>query len=144
MLDEIGDSIVHLLRNAIDHGIEPPEDRAAAGKPAVGRLVLSAARDRSAVVIKVSDDGQGIDRDRVLARAKRDGLVDDDEDGPHRGRAASPARAPGLLDGGEGDGPVRPRRRRRRGVHARARPRRRDGHSLGAGAGHDGGASGCR
>jgi two-component system chemotaxis sensor kinase CheA len=76
MLDEIADSIVHLLRNAIDHGIEMPEKRQAAGKPPAGRLTLSAARDRSAVVIKVSDDGKGIDRDRVLARAKRDGLVD--------------------------------------------------------------------
>lgn len=79
MLDEIGDSIVHLLRNAIDHGLESPEARAAAGKPADGRLVLSAARDRSAVVIRVSDDGKGIDRDRVLQRAKRDGLVDEDK-----------------------------------------------------------------
>jgi two-component system, chemotaxis family, sensor kinase CheA len=76
MLDELGDSIVHLLRNAIDHGIEDSEKRAAAGKPEMGRLVLSAARDRSAVVIKVSDDGKGIDRARVLARAKRDGLMD--------------------------------------------------------------------
>jgi two-component system chemotaxis sensor kinase CheA len=79
MLDEIGDSIVHLLRNAIDHGIESPDVRVAAGKPADGRLVLSAARDRSAVVIRVSDDGKGIDRDRVLQRAKRDGLVDEDK-----------------------------------------------------------------
>jgi two-component system chemotaxis sensor kinase CheA len=76
MLDEIGDSIVHLLRNAVDHGIETPDARTAAGKSPTGRLVLSAARDRSAVVIKVSDDGKGIDRERVLARAKRDGLVD--------------------------------------------------------------------
>lgn len=76
MLDDIGDSIVHLLRNAIDHGIETPDERVAAGKPPTGKLVLSAARDRSAVVIKVSDDGRGIDRRRVLARAKRDGLVD--------------------------------------------------------------------
>lgn len=76
MLDDIADSIVHLLRNAIDHGIEPAADRVAAGKSTVGRLTLSAARDRSAVVIKVSDDGRGIDRKRVLARAKRDGLVD--------------------------------------------------------------------
>jgi len=77
MLDEIAESLVHLLRNAVDHGIEPAEVRAASGKPAVGRLVLSAVRDRSAVVIKVSDDGKGIDRERVLARAKRDGLVDE-------------------------------------------------------------------
>lgn len=76
MLDEIADSIVHLLRNAIDHGFEKPEERLAKGKPAVGRLVLSAVRDRSAVVIKVSDDGKGIDRDRVLEKARRDGLVE--------------------------------------------------------------------
>ena len=76
MLDDIADSIVHLLRNAIDHGIEVPAERIASGKSATGKLVLSAARDRSAVVIKVSDDGRGIDRKRVLARAKRDGLVD--------------------------------------------------------------------
>jgi two-component system chemotaxis sensor kinase CheA len=76
MLDEIGDPIVHLLRNAIDHGVEVPEDRVAAGKPAAGKLKLSAARDRSAVVIRVSDDGRGIDRDRVLAKAKAMGLID--------------------------------------------------------------------
>ncbi|HEY5062325.1 MAG TPA: chemotaxis protein CheA [Gemmatimonadaceae bacterium] len=76
MLDDIADSIVHLLRNAIDHGIEGPEVRVAAGKDPTGRVTLSAERDRSAVVIKVTDDGKGIDRQRVLARAKRDGLVD--------------------------------------------------------------------
>jgi two-component system chemotaxis sensor kinase CheA len=76
MLDEIADSIVHLLRNAVDHGIEAPAVRVTAGKPATGRLVLSAQRDRSAMVITVCDDGAGIDRSRVLARAKRDGLVD--------------------------------------------------------------------
>jgi two-component system chemotaxis sensor kinase CheA len=76
MLDELGDSIVHLLRNAIDHGIEKAEARVAAGKSPTGRLVLSATRDRSAVVIKVIDDGRGIDRAKVLERAKRDGIVD--------------------------------------------------------------------
>lgn len=76
MLDEIGDPIVHLLRNAVDHGFELPEDRVRAGKPAEGRLVLSAIRDRSAVVIRVSDDGRGINRQRVLEKAKADGLVD--------------------------------------------------------------------
>jgi two-component system, chemotaxis family, sensor kinase CheA len=76
MLDEIGESIVHLLRNAVDHGIESPDVRTPQGKPATGRLVLSASRDRSAVVIRVSDDGRGINRVRVLERAKRDGLVE--------------------------------------------------------------------
>jgi two-component system chemotaxis sensor kinase CheA len=76
MLDEIGDPIVHLLRNAVDHGIEAPDVRVAAGKAAEGRLTLSAIRDRSAVLIRVEDDGRGIDRDRVLARARDTGLVD--------------------------------------------------------------------
>ena len=76
MLDEIGDPIVHLLRNAIDHGIEKPEARVAAGKPPVGRLTLAALRDRSAVIIRVSDDGKGIDRERVLRRAKEMHVVD--------------------------------------------------------------------
>jgi two-component system chemotaxis sensor kinase CheA len=76
LLDEVGEPVVHLLRNAVDHGIELPADRAAAGKPRAGRLVLSAARDRAAVLIRVSDDGRGIDRARVLVRAKAAGLVD--------------------------------------------------------------------
>ena len=76
MLDEIADSLVHVLRNAIDHGIETPADRVAAGKPPAGRLHLSAARERSVAVIRVTDDGRGIDRRRVLARAKEDGLID--------------------------------------------------------------------
>ncbi|MEO6526036.1 MAG: chemotaxis protein CheA [Gemmatimonadaceae bacterium] len=76
MLDEVGDPIVHLLRNAVDHGIEPPEVRKAAGKPEAGRLTLSALRDRSAVAIRVTDDGRGIDRDKVLTRARDAGLVE--------------------------------------------------------------------
>jgi two-component system chemotaxis sensor kinase CheA len=76
MLDEIGDPIVHLLRNALDHGIEPPSERVAAGKRPEGRLTLSAVRDRSAVLIRVTDDGRGIDRAKVLARALESGLVD--------------------------------------------------------------------
>jgi two-component system, chemotaxis family, sensor kinase CheA len=76
LLDEIGDPVVHLLRNAIDHGIELPADRKAAGKPAEGQLRLEALRDRSAIVIRVTDDGKGIDRDRVLKKAKDAGLVE--------------------------------------------------------------------
>src|SRR5688572_30810661 len=76
MLDEIGDPVVHLLRNAIDHGFETASERVAAGKPPAGKLVLSAARERSSITIRVTDDGRGIDRDRVLARARKLGLVD--------------------------------------------------------------------
>jgi two-component system chemotaxis sensor kinase CheA len=76
MLDEVGDPIVHLLRNAVDHGIESPDVRRAQGKPEAGQLTLSAVRDRSAVVIRVTDDGRGIDREKVLQRAKAQGIVD--------------------------------------------------------------------
>jgi two-component system, chemotaxis family, sensor kinase CheA len=78
ILDEIADPLVHLLRNAVDHGIEPPEERTARGKPAVGQLVLAAVRERSSVAIRVSDDGRGIDRARVLLRARELGLVGDE------------------------------------------------------------------
>jgi two-component system chemotaxis sensor kinase CheA len=77
MLDEIGDPVVHLLRNAIDHGIETPEERRAAGKAPTGRLTLSATRERSSVIVRVTDDGRGIDRARVLQKARANGLVDD-------------------------------------------------------------------
>jgi two-component system chemotaxis sensor kinase CheA len=76
LLDEIGDPVLHLLRNSIDHGIESPEERVAAGKPARGRLTLSAQRESSYVLIRVADDGRGIDRDRVLRRAREMGVVD--------------------------------------------------------------------
>lgn len=75
VLDEIGEPVVHLLRNAVDHGLERPDDRERAGKARAGRLVLAAQRDRNAVVVTVKDDGRGIDRETVLARAKAAGLV---------------------------------------------------------------------
>lgn len=75
VLDEIGEPVVHLLRNAVDHGLESPDVREAAGKARAGRLILAAYRDRSAVVISVRDDGKGIDRGKVLARALTLGLV---------------------------------------------------------------------
>ncbi len=75
MLDEIGDPIVHLLRNSLDHGIESPGERRAAGKPETGTLHLLAARERSQVLIRVEDDGRGISRERVLAKAVAAGLV---------------------------------------------------------------------
>jgi two-component system chemotaxis sensor kinase CheA len=78
ILDEIGEPLVHLLRNAVDHGIEPPAERLAKGKPAAGRLVVSALRERASVAIRVSDDGRGVDRARVLAKAKEQGLVAED------------------------------------------------------------------
>jgi two-component system chemotaxis sensor kinase CheA len=76
ILDELGDPLVHLLRNAVDHGIEPPAARRKAGKKPEGEVVLAAVRERASVTITISDDGRGIDRARILAKAKREGLVD--------------------------------------------------------------------
>lgn len=80
LLDEIGEPVVHLLRNAVDHGLEPPEERLAAGKPRAGRLTLSAVRDRDSVLVRVSDDGRGLDRARVVARARSSGLLAEGEE----------------------------------------------------------------
>jgi two-component system chemotaxis sensor kinase CheA len=76
ILDELGDPLLHLIRNAADHGLESPQDRQATGKPPEGKILLSAVRERRTVAIRVTDDGRGIDRDAVLAKAKRDGLAD--------------------------------------------------------------------
>ncbi|MEO7216816.1 MAG: chemotaxis protein CheA [Gemmatimonadaceae bacterium] len=76
ILDRIGDPVMHLLRNALDHGIESPEERKLGGKPPQGRLTLSAQREAGYVLIRVADDGRGIDRERVLARAHEAGIVD--------------------------------------------------------------------
>jgi two-component system chemotaxis sensor kinase CheA len=75
ILDEIGEPLVHLIRNAADHGLESAAERTAAGKPAEGRILISAARERNTVAIRVTDDGRGIDRDKVLAKARREGLA---------------------------------------------------------------------
>ena len=72
ILDEIGDPLLHLIRNAADHGIEAPEVRAAGGKSEEGRILLAAARERNSVVLRVSDDGRGIDRAAILAKARRE------------------------------------------------------------------------
>jgi two-component system chemotaxis sensor kinase CheA len=80
ILDEIGEPLLHLIRNAADHGIEPPEERMAAGKPAEGRILLSATRERNTVALRVTDDGRGIDRGRILAKARSEGLATDEID----------------------------------------------------------------
>ncbi len=74
LLDQLGDPLIHLLRNAVDHGIEAPDVRAAAGKPRAGRLILSAARDRASIMLKVTDDGRGVDRAAILRKARALGM----------------------------------------------------------------------
>jgi two-component system chemotaxis sensor kinase CheA len=75
ILDQIGEPLLHLLRNAVDHGIEPPKVRSKAGKPRMGQLSLIASRERNSVVFRVSDDGRGIDREAILEKAKREGVL---------------------------------------------------------------------
>ncbi len=80
ILDEIGEPLLHLIRNAADHGIEPPEQRTSAGKSAEGRILLSATRERNTVALRVVDDGRGIDREQILAKARREGVATGDLD----------------------------------------------------------------
>ncbi len=74
ILDEIADPLVHLLRNAVDHGIETPAERYGAGKPERATLILRAWRDRSSVRIQVQEDGRGINARKVLAKARKQGV----------------------------------------------------------------------
>ncbi|MFF5296836.1 chemotaxis protein CheA [Paractinoplanes globisporus] len=75
LVERISDPLLHLVRNSLDHGIESPSDRVEAGKPAQGQLRLNAYHDAGNIVIEVSDDGRGLDRDRILAKAVDRGLV---------------------------------------------------------------------
>ena len=75
MVERLTDPLLHLVRNAVDHGLEPAEERRAAGKPETGQLTLNAFHDAGSVVVEIEDDGRGIDRDKVLAKALQRGLV---------------------------------------------------------------------
>lgn len=75
VIDRLADPLVHLVRNSVDHGLETPEDRIAVGKSPVGRVHLSAHQTGSEVVITIKDDGRGIDRARVRAKAEANGLI---------------------------------------------------------------------
>ncbi len=76
VIDAIADPLVHLLRNAVDHGVEPPDDRAAAGKPREGCIHLGAFHQGGNVIIEITDDGKGLHRDRILQKAEEKGLID--------------------------------------------------------------------
>ncbi|MFH1815160.1 MAG: chemotaxis protein CheA [Pseudomonadota bacterium] len=78
VVEKIADPLMHLVRNGLDHGLETPEQRELAGKPRQGRLVLSARHESGSILIRIRDDGRGIDRSRVLKRAWERGLVDVD------------------------------------------------------------------
>jgi two-component system chemotaxis sensor kinase CheA len=75
VVEHIGDPLMHLVRNALDHGMETPAEREAAGKPRCGTVHLSACHDSGGILIRIADDGRGIRRDKVLAKAIEKGLV---------------------------------------------------------------------
>lgn len=79
VMEKISDPMVHLIRNALDHGIEMPEVRKAAGKPVLGTIALNAFHQGGSIVIEMTDDGGGIDTERLLAKARGNGLIGESE-----------------------------------------------------------------
>jgi two-component system chemotaxis sensor kinase CheA len=75
MVDFLGDPLVHMVRNSVDHGIEPPEERRAAGKPEHGTVRLAAYHASGNVVVELRDDGRGLDRDKIVRKAIQQGLI---------------------------------------------------------------------
>ncbi|WP_312375533.1 chemotaxis protein CheA [Stutzerimonas nitrititolerans] len=84
VVERIGDPLTHLVRNAMDHGIEPAAIRLAKGKPAQGQVTLNAYHEASSIVIEVTDDGGGLDAGKILAKARERGLVPDGQTLPER------------------------------------------------------------
>jgi len=78
IVEELSDPLVHMIRNSVDHGIELPAARVSKGKPALGTIRLSASHQRGGIVIAIQDDGKGLDRERILAKARERGLIKPD------------------------------------------------------------------
>ena len=79
VLESLGDPLIHLLRNSVDHGVEPPDARRAAGKPAQGVVTLSARHEENHIVIEITDDGGGMDPAKIKAASVRKGLITEAE-----------------------------------------------------------------
>ena len=129
VVEALGDPIVHLVRNSLDHGLESPEERVAAGKPKIGTLEISARHAGGNVVIAVRDDGRGIDPERVARRAVERGLITAERGRLDRRRARRRAALRArLLDRRGHERHLRPRRRHGRRAHHDPRAGRR-GHA---------------
>jgi len=83
VMEQIGDPLTHLVRNALDHGVESVEDRIAAGKPEIGVLTLNAFHQGGNIIIEIKDDGKGIDPEIIYAKAVEKGMIEDGIDIPH-------------------------------------------------------------
>ncbi len=76
IVEELADPLMHMVRNAVDHGIETPEDRLKAGKPPNAKVRLKAAHQAGHILIQISDDGRGLDREKILRKAREKGLIE--------------------------------------------------------------------
>ena len=125
ILEQIGDPLVHVIRNAVDHGLEPPAERWAKGKDASGQLTLRAVHEAGGVAIEVADDGRGLDAGGLKRKAVEKGLL-----APEAAAGMSEEAAfqlvflPGLDHCGEGHRRFRPRRRDGCGPQQRPQPAR--------------------
>ncbi|AIY89720.1 Signal transduction histidine kinase CheA [Geoglobus acetivorans] len=79
VLDQINDPLIHIVRNCVDHGIEYPDERKASGKSEVGKIRLSAWRDKNYIIIEIEDDGKGLDTEKIKKKAIEKGLISPDE-----------------------------------------------------------------
>jgi two-component system chemotaxis sensor kinase CheA len=79
IIEEIGDPLMHMIRNSVDHGIESPEERIAKGKPEVGTVELKAYNEGNQIVIEIADDGNGMDPDKLKAKALEKGIISEKE-----------------------------------------------------------------
>lgn len=79
IIEEIGDPLIHLLRNAVDHGIEPPDQRVAKGKPRIGQLKLQASHEENHIIITIKDDGRGIDPEVVKKSGVKKGMITEEQ-----------------------------------------------------------------
>jgi two-component system chemotaxis sensor kinase CheA len=79
VIDEINDPLIHLVRNSVDHGIEPPDERVANGKPRRGTITLTARHEQGHIIILVQDDGRGINADKLKTNAVQKGLISENE-----------------------------------------------------------------
>ncbi len=77
IVEQLGDPLMHMIRNSVDHGIESAEEREKAGKPTAGKVTLSAGHQAGWIVISITDDGKGLDKSKILAKAQQQGVIDD-------------------------------------------------------------------
>ena len=125
MVEVLNDPLVHMIRNAVDHGIESAEDRVKAGKEPAGTVTLRAYHAAGKVVIELCDDGQGLNKEKILAKAIEKG-PGSQRPGNDRERDLLADLPAGFFDGGEGDGHLRPRGGHGRGAKGHRLPSRAD------------------